>query len=280
MVQPLSSLTCFNHINAIEPIVAGLSSQCYQVSADNKEFFAKQVTSTRETSVSLQAAIENISPKVIFHDKHWLITQYIESKSLALSQQTIDEKILITIKLMAQCHKIAEIPAALAPEAIIHELINSPHFSNLQQTELLRVANQLTPQLTHSKNLVCCHGDLNFSNILISPVKKSYLIDFECAYSAPAEYDLAMFIAVNHISKNKTSTIIDLYKKHSLVEIKPSLLNHYLLFCYFINGLWYMHAYNKTNLLKFIGLAKQQWQSIQALDIKLVLDNSHLSNTV
>ena len=93
------------------------------------------------------------------------------------------------------------------------------------------------------------------------------------------EYDLAMFIAVNNIDKNQIHTIIDHYKKHSFAEIKPSLLNHYLLFCYFINGLWYMHAYNKTNLLKFTHLAEQQWQNIHTLDIRIVFDKNRLTNT-
>ena len=144
MAPPLTKLTCFNRIDAIAPIAAGLSSQCYQVSADNKIFFAKQVTSTRETVVSLYAASQNISPNVIFHDQDWLVTQYIDGQNLALAQQSIDEKILIAIKLMVQCHQIVEKPVGLALKEITDELINNAHFSSLQQTELLQVATQLT----------------------------------------------------------------------------------------------------------------------------------------
>jgi thiamine kinase-like enzyme len=269
MVQPLSSLACFNHIKTIEPIVAGLSSQCYQVNADNKCFFAKQAT-TREISVSLQAASKNISPTVIFHDQHWLITQYIDSENLALSQQTIDKKILIALKLMVQCHQIIEKPAQLEPKHIAHTLIKQIEFSTLQQTEFLRVANQLTSTLKQPNNNVCCHGDLNLSNILITQTKNAYLVDFECALAAPAEYDLAMFIAVNNIEKNQIETIIECYKKHSTIVVNSSLINRYLQFCYLINGLWYMHAYNKTNLFKFMNLAKQQWENLQILDMDLI----------
>lgn len=267
MVIPLNTLACFNNIQAIEPIAAGLSSQCYQVSADNKLFFAKQVTTTRETNVSLHAASQNISPRVIFHDKHWLITEFIDGENLAISQHSINDKISITIKLMAKCHQIVKKPVELHPKSIAYALIKKAHFSNKQQDELLQVANQLTSQLEHTKTLVCCHGDLNFSNILINQDKNTYLVDFECACTAPVEYDLAMFIAVNNLEKNKTAAIIECYKKHSLIDINLPLLNHYLLFCYFINGLWYTHAYSETNLLKFTHLVRQQWQHINGMNI-------------
>ncbi len=264
---PLITLACFNHIENIVPIAAGLSSQCYQVHADNKQFFAKQVTTTNESVVSIYAASQSISPKVIYHDQHWLVTQFIDGENLALSQQALDDKIITAIKLMAQCHQIVEKPVELAPTTISHELIKSTHFSNLQQAELLQIASQLTSPLKHYNNLVCCHGDLNFSNILIAQTKSAYLVDFECACTAPAEYDLAMFIAVNNFPKDKIATIVEHYKKLAVITIDLSLLNHYLLFCYFINGLWYMHTHHKTNLTKLIHLAKQQWQNIHDLNL-------------
>lgn len=266
MAPPLSTLACFNHIETIVPIVAGLSSQCFQVHADNKNFFAKQITTATESIVSRHAASLQISPKVIYHDQHWLITQFIDAENLSLCQQTIDEKIIIAIKLMAQCHQITAKPVELIPKSIAHTLINKMHFSSLQQTELLQVANQLISKIEHPINPVCCHGDLNFSNVLISLKKEAYLVDYECACTAAAEYDLAMFIAVNNLAKDKVTTILEHYKTHSFVDINLPLLNHYLLLCYFINGLWYMDAYNKTDLSKFARLAKQQWQ------------HSHLSN--
>ena len=36
MVHPLSSLQCFNNVENIVPIESGLSSECYQVFADNQ----------------------------------------------------------------------------------------------------------------------------------------------------------------------------------------------------------------------------------------------------
>jgi len=271
MVQALNSLACFNHIETITPIVAGLSSHCYQVYADNKRFFAKKITSPNESTLSIHAASLNISPKVIYHDKHWLVTQFIDGKNLSLSQHTFDEKILIATKLMAQCHQIVAKPTELAPKSIAHALINKMHLSKMQETELLQITSQLTSQLEHTTNLVCCHGDLNFSNILYSLKKEAHLVDYECGCSAPVEYDLAMFIAVNNFAKDKITTIIELYKAHSFADIDLPLLNHYLLFCYFINGLWYMDAYNKTDLSKFACLANQQWQKSSLNNIKIFI---------
>lgn len=263
MKQQLSTLTCFNHVEAIVPIVAGLSSDCYQVYADNKTFFAKKVTSANEVIISRHAGSQNLSPTVIYHDQDWLINEFIIGENLALTLQSIDEKIVVALKLMVKCHQMTVKPITLAPKKITDELIDNACFSTAQKAELLQTAQQLIPKLHNTKNHVCCHGDLNFSNILIGSKKNTYLVDFECACTAPTEYDLAMFIAVNAINKNQITTIVAHYKKYALVAIDLTLLSHYLRFCYFINGLWYTHAYHQTKLAKFSLLAKQQWSNIQ-----------------
>ncbi len=269
MVQPLATLTCFAQIESIVPIVEGLSSQCYRVHADNRIFFAKQTATTNETTISLLAGSHYISPKVIYHDQHWLITEFIEGESLATIQQTIEEKIVIAMKLMSKCHQIAAKPVELVPISVAHSLINNAHFSSQQQSELLQFSNQITAQIKHDNNLVCCHGDMNFSNMLIDQARSTYLVDFECNCSAPIEYDLAMFIAVNNIARDKITFIIKHYQEYSLTELDLPLLNHYLQFSYLINGLWYINTYHKTKLKKFRPLAKQQWQNIHGFNISI-----------
>lgn len=261
MLQALHALTCFNQVKTIVPIAAGLSSHCYQVNADNKAFFAKQIVSANEVTISLQAAKKNISPNVIYHDQQWLINEFIVGENLALAQQPTNQNISMALELMAQCHQLTATPTPLDPKSITDELINRDFFSNKQKVALLHTAQQLISQLVSSKNLVCCHGDLNFSNILVGS-KKAYLVDFECARSAPAEYDLAMFIAVNNINKNQVSTIIAHYINYADIAIDLPLLHHFLRFCYFINGLWYSHAYHQTKLDKFALLAQQQWPNM------------------
>ena len=119
MKQSLYALTCFSHVDTIAPIVAGLSSQCYQVEADNKTFFAKLITSTNEINICLHAASQNLGPIVIYHDRYWLINEYIAGENLALSSQSIDKKIIIALELMVKCHQMAIKPLALDPKSII-----------------------------------------------------------------------------------------------------------------------------------------------------------------
>jgi len=269
MLEQLRTLAYFTHINTIVPITSGLSSQCYQVNADNTVFFAKKIL-TGETQVTLLAAAQGISPKVVYHDQHWLISQFITCENLSQSQCCVDEKITIAIKLMTQCHQISATPSMFVPKAIVQGLINQEHFSTQQQLELRQVAKQLLSQLnlaqpsnTH-KNVVCCHGDLNFSNILVDQKKNTWLVDYECASMAPAEYDLAMFIAINNLPESSATNIIEQYQQYCSVDIELALLNRYLIFCYFINGLWYynQHQSHNLNAKKLLSLAKQQWQYI------------------
>jgi thiamine kinase-like enzyme len=67
---------------------------------------------------------------------------------------------------------------------------------------------------------------------------RAWLIDFECAQLAPAEFDLAMFIAVNNIGKQDITDLVAQYQ--TLVPTyKPnsSLLQHYLLYSFFYQWL-------------------------------------------
>ncbi len=267
MPEQLRTLACFTHINTIVPITSGLSSQCYQVNADNNIFFAKKA-STEESQVTLLAAEQGISPKVVYHDQHWLVSQFLADENLDQSRCCVDEKITMAIRLLTQCHQVNAMPSKLVPNAIVQALINQEHFSSQQQIELRQVANQLLSQLNlcqqkyKSNNLVCCHGDVNFSNILIDKKKNTWLVDYECASMAPVEYDLAMFIAVNNLPIETTANIIEQYQKNLPVNIELELLNEYLLFCYFINGLWYVNQHQNLKAEKLLTLAKQQWQYI------------------
>jgi thiamine kinase-like enzyme len=275
MLPPLSTLVCFNNIDTIVPITAGLSSQCFQVFADNKYFFAKKITTTDEPIVSIYAASKGISPTIIYHDEHWLITDFINGNNLSLEEHTLDEKIMVATKLMAQCHQFKVGIDKLVPKSVVSSLMGeqtfSAHqFSTQEKKTLLHYSESVIASLNitknkmnnASKNLVCCHGDINFSNIIVSLEQTAYLVDYECVCLAPAEYDLAMLIAINNINEDKLLLIIELYQKYTESEIDQTLLKNYLQFCYFINGLWYARAYDNSDLAKFVHLAKQQWQHL------------------
>ncbi|WP_114327759.1 phosphotransferase [Candidatus Colwellia aromaticivorans] len=245
MKDALSALSCFTQVENISIIAPGLSQHCFKVNADNKVYFAKTISDNTEVSMALSAGESGLSPNVVYHDQHWLISNFINANNLALSTIVSDEKINHAIKLMVQCHQLKVEPAELVVKDIINSLVNNLAYSALQQTELCQLADLISPPLNISRNIVCCHGDLNFSNVLINLKQRTWLVDYECACTAPIEYDLAMFIAVNGLASDEVSIIIEQYEYQSSVYVDPRLLNHYLLFCYFINTLWYFNAYQE-----------------------------------
>lgn len=266
MTSSLKELACFNRIDAIKPINSGLSSQCYQVNADDKVFFAKKITTKNESIASTLAAKKYFSPRVILHTPQWLITEYIESENLSLSPLPVDKKISISMELMAQCHQLNVKVDKLEPDFITRDLIDKPSYSIQEQEELIIQAKGVLPPLNLTKNLVCCHGDLNFSNVIIDQKNKAWLVDYECICIAPVEYDLAMFIAVNHISQSKINSIISHYEKLSpLVIVNTQLLNSFIIFSHFINALWYKNAQQNNGGSKLFSMEQQHWKKLSYL---------------
>jgi thiamine kinase-like enzyme len=266
----LRDLACFNHVESINEIASGLSQHCFTVHADDKLYFAKTLHSNVESKAALSTAKNGLSPAVFYHDQQWLITEFVNGDSLALSEIDKTDKINCAISLMVQCHQhSAELPE-LTPVAIIDDLIFSGNFSAQKKDEYLRLSKSIIPPLKSSVESVCCHGDLNFSNVLVDHKKNAWLVDYECACTAPAEYDLAMFIAVNNIAENNISEIIEQYERQSpATKINSQLLQSYLVFSYFINSLWYNNAYQSQNDITLLSLHQQQWQRFISLAVNI-----------
>ena len=266
MKESLWALPCFTQVDEISTISIGLSQSCFKVNADNKVYFAKTMTENIEVSIAMCASKSDLSPEVIYHDQDWLICNFIDSNNLAHSTLNTQEKINLAIKLMVQCHQLNIKPAELSEVDISNTLIRSEHFSMQQQTALLQLAKLIIMPLNNSINSVCCHGDLNFSNVLINQEDSIWLVDYECACTAPIEYDLAMLIAVNNLATDKVTIIIEQYEMQSSVPVDPKLLNHYLLFCYFINALWYFNTYHKNinsdNNRALLKNTEKQWDAL------------------
>jgi len=266
--ESLYGLPCFTKIDKISTIASGLSQSCFKVNADNKVYFAKTVTNKIEVSMAICASKSGLSPSVIYHDQDWLICNFIDANNLAQSTIDTEEIILHAIQLMAQCHQLNIKPDKLAAKDICNTLINNAHYSTPQKTALLQFGELILAPLGDIKPTVCCHGDLNFSNVLMNQAQSTWLVDYECACTAPIEYDLAMLIAVNNLASNKITIIIEQYEIHSSVNVDPQLLNHYLFFCYFINALWYFNtSHEKANIENNQALlkhAKKQWYALQS----------------
>jgi len=265
----LSALPCFNQVENISTITSGLSQSCFKVIADNMVYFAKTVTNNSEVPMAICASKSGLSPSVIYHDQDWLVCNFIDANSLAQSTIDTEEKIKHAIKLMVQCHQLNIKPAELAVNNISNTLINNAHYSTLQQTALLQFGELILAPLGDIKPSVCCHGDLNFSNVLMNQALSTWLVDYECACTAPIEYDLAMLIAVNNLTSDKITIIVEQYEIQSSVKVNSQLLNHYLLFCYFINALWYFKAYHERadteNNQALLNHTKKQWYALQSL---------------
>lgn len=261
MKNALNALTCFSRVEHISEITSGASQHCFKINADNNVFFAKTIHNDIEPKIALSAAIKKLSPSVIYSDEHWLVTEFINANNLAETMRSGREKVNHAIKLMGRCHQLNEKPAELIPSTIMNNLIAQSHLSTQKNNELLLLAESILPSLSYAQNLVCCHGDVNFSNILIDQKHSTWLVDYECASSAPREYDLAMFIAVNNINENKIPYIIEQYEQQFCsVNIDINLLNNYLAFSYFINSLWYFNTSKSRDNITFFNLHQQQWE--------------------
>jgi len=127
--------------------------------------------------------------------------------------------------------------------------VNIQLYTQQQKLELLKIIKKITKFLSANKNLVLCHGDLNDENIRLSAefktselTEKTWLVDFECSSLAEAEYDVAMYLAINQLSERNIDEVIDCYQQHSSLQLNHEKVRNYLACCYLINGLWYLEA--------------------------------------
>ncbi|ALO33315.1 hypothetical protein CMT41_00280 [Colwellia sp. MT41] len=289
IINSLQSLPCFTEIQAISLLADGLSQTAIKVSTASQVFFAKKLnqdTANTEVSCALLTALSGVkessgqvkknhfSPEVIYHDEQWLVTEFINGIALADAELKIELKISIALTLMAQLHQL---PSSLTKQAIhplnirqsVSRLLTDPspllakqrHFLDNVSKSLSCSINRLI-EASQSPSMLC-HGDINFTNILLDDEQRSWLIDFECAHFAPVEFDLAMFIAVNNIDDHHIAGIVNDYRK-LVASYQPNLklLNYYILYSFYINGLWYFD--NSNNLAaesQLHALAIAQWSA-------------------
>jgi len=308
VMNSLRSLTCFSDIQAISLLANGLSQTSLKVTTASKVFFAKKLndeTANTEVTCALLCAqfntedaleldtMKSLSPQVIYHDQKWLVTDFVNGRALADSELKSDLKISTALTLMAKLHQL---PTTFANKKIkqlntkvsVKRLLTNPtsllakhsHFLNNVTQSLTTTINRLI--ITSQSLSVLCHGDINFTNILLDNAHRSWLIDFECAHFAPVEFDLAMFIAVNNIAKNNIDDIVNNYGKLvSSYRSNRELLNYYILYSYYINGLWY---FNNTNELAgdelMHTLAIKQWSAFDSFSSRLSIEVPKLMSII
>ena len=282
LIESLNQLPCFSEISHVTSLDSGFSQPCYKVFTSEKNYFVKSSPFSSSLPILLNklAAKHGLSPAIIYQDDHWLVTDFIEAKHIE------GEHIHCAVNLMVKCHQLpitTELQIShtsvdkLNCLNLCHSLIEQNNFpeekvSKLKQFALLshnHLQNVLLEIEKHHahKQLVGCHGDINFSNVFISSDNTPWLIDFECACLAPAEFDMAMFIAINTLTEQESSDAIKAYQTANNTPLNcllsNTLIQAYLPLCYLINALWYDHAswqHPDSEILK--TKAKQQWQHI------------------
>lgn len=293
--QSIEALPCFSGKCVITPLTTGLSHRCYKVKNLAKCYFVKRLNEgTANTEINALSFLQTTSnPKltveIICYKNQWLVTDFIEEP--AFLNKSKNDKIDTCLALMTKLHgisldnpnKILEFPLPkLTVEGTAKELIlkiqtlddNTLSTLNAYACKLAELIN--TKHNAGAVTPVLCHGDINFGNILTSQKSDvdSYLIDFECALIGPIEYDIAMFIAVNILGHEVLPTIIGKYhtlNNHHNADVK--LVECLLLYCHFINGLWYLNSsINSNDFQKVYQLAEQQWHQHDQLLAKVIND--------
>jgi len=271
---------------SVEPISAGLSHRCFGVSittlTDTKTYFVKSLTGHEDTSINevssaRLAMTESITPKVIYSCREWLVTDFISGQMLAANDIPVEEKIALSMPLLAELHQIKSTRniSSLSIQQIVNSQIGVSKLSFDKQLMLQTLCQQILT-FDEGDTKVLCHGDVNFSNILIDRQDKAWLIDFECSFIGCAEFDLAMFIAVNNLPMSQLPTVISHYQCALAVKademfngtLNEVLIHSYLACCYLINGIWYQNnAVSREVKAQHLALARQQYQAFDQLNL-------------
>jgi thiamine kinase-like enzyme len=251
LVKAIKCLPCFTSVQNMEPveiqrIEQGQSSYCFKVLFRQQYFFVKylkqNVGVNSEVLASQRASNHHIAPNIVFANQNWLVSVFVEGVSLNLVAESINKKIDTAILLMIECHALpCELPNFNVNQTI-RDLIASPAFSRVQSRMLLNVLDNI--QTFSQEKQVTCHGDLNFSNIIIG--EKPWLLDFECACLAEPEFDLAMFIAINELTTLHSDYAISTYCKRNNSSINKLKVHSYTMYSYLLNALWYLDKVRNT----------------------------------
>jgi len=273
--KEIKTLPCFaqGYCN-VTAIISGESHACFKVtfSKDGAEtsYFVKslaghQETAKAEVAVNLLAAEAGFAPAIVYHSSLWLVCEYIHGESLGRfsvekPSLTSHDKIMIAMNLMSKVHQLKHPNnhPTLSIKEFLLNLAAEIKATHLQQAFVNEVIEKIMPLQLTSDNLVLCHGDVNYENIRLSDsfnkdylLDKTWLVDFECSCLAEAEYDIAMFIAINALNAEDVETVIKRYQQYTLISIDDAKIRTYLACCYLINGLWYLKLAidDKKNLI-------------------------------
>jgi len=264
-----------------------------------KSLIEHQLTSPAEVNSHLVAAENGLAPAVIFYSSSWLVSEFIDGYSLHQfcanhPNFSLSSKVTIAMSLMAKSHQLKASKEHLVINVVelLTGQVNLKIYTQQQKVKLRKIIKKITNFQYLNNSLVLCHGDLNDENIRLSAefepnqlTEKIWLVDFECSSLAEAEYDVAMFIAINQLSENNIDEVVHCYQQYSMLELSREKVLSYLACCYLINGLWYLGVRGESTHYKaFTEKALQQLalfdQLALAEDKVVLLLNKLLANRV
>lgn len=263
--QVLAQLSpLFDDIIHIEPITSGLSQYCFDVivSKDNQQqhviaklYRQHSAKTTIECDILKQLKDTDFTPTLVATTENILLLEKLAGQTLTNNVFSLNEKITHSLNMMVKCHSINLSEQQLSPlnfDEIFKYLFEATELTSAKKTsyqqlinDSLIVLNQIESSDIYLNNTVFCHGDLNFSNVLVNN-NKAYLIDFESACLMPPEYDIAMMMAVNELPFCELANIIAKYqslkisKQPESFKINTGMVTRYYCLSLLINGLWYL----------------------------------------
>lgn len=265
---------------SVEAIKEGHSHLSFKVVCNNKQYFAKYIgdrCADNELAV-LKKVSGDISPTLRYYDSKWFISDFLDYPtltSLLNTKPSLCKKInSLAIKAMVDFHRYnANIPAINFADLFIQApFITANTFAFIQSFIAPILASKNT------RELVLCHGDLNFSNLLITDKTKNYfLIDYECSGYAEREFDIAMMMAINHFTYPQLPDVISEYTAsykliRKLNSTTQKILNknvynkivcadkvtRYYIFSLYINTLWYFTKYKESGSDYLLNRGEEQ----------------------
>lgn len=287
-------MPCFDDISQIKAIEQGLSHHCYQVVSNRTRFFVKhypiEKCSNKETiqtkaikQLAVLAGELECSPRIIYQNDQWQVQAFITGKSLQSKDLILSDKLKIAIELMVISHKnlttrLVQLPTfhdlpVMNCKALVNELFEKLSQKNQEFTR--KYLEHFDQSLPINPNIIC-HGDINFTNIIVA--ERSWLIDFDCAIFADAEFDIAMMISINELIGPDVALCIDeciniyntLYYNSentgSGQKITVKIVTRYLDLCCIINGLWFLGEGSARSDKQLINKAKRQFGYVEWLN--------------
>lgn len=233
-----------------------------------KRYYVKYLANDRTSAAHQRqcvelAAIKGLSPVIIAIDDNWLVCEFVDGETLVDTPKSNKDKLAVCLALMAKWHVSGAALPVLDMPSRISELVSLLDLAPAAQAIIAKIQAKLALGI-NDQPLVPCHGDLNFSNVLIADngARTSYLVDYEYACMAEPEYDIAMTLAVNQLEDVALEPLLGQYQSLFATDVALSSrrVKQYLAFAYLINGLWYLQRSQGAADDKLAALAKGQFE--------------------